>query len=102
MPSISRLRPSMKACRSLAAANSAFSRRSPWARASSMSLHVLGALDLAQVLELVAQQAQARAGSWGDGHWPFWNSCSEQTVRAPAFSLPMAPTAARAPDSVVK
>src|SRR4051812_35211476 len=42
MPSISRERPSMKPWRSLAAWNSEFSRRSPWARASSMSRTFLG------------------------------------------------------------
>src|SRR3954468_12980552 len=41
-PSSSRERPSMNACFSLAAWYSAFSRRSPWARASSMSWTFLG------------------------------------------------------------
>src|ERR1700690_2589155 len=40
--SMSRERPSMKLCRSLAAWYSAFSFRSPWARASSMSSTFLG------------------------------------------------------------
>src|SRR4051812_2549171 len=40
--SISRERPSMKPCFSFAAWNSAFSRRSPWARASSMSCTFFG------------------------------------------------------------
>ncbi|SOY47600.1 hypothetical protein CBM2589_B190154 [Cupriavidus taiwanensis] len=42
LASTSRMRPSIKACFSLAASYSAFSDRSPWARASEMALITAG------------------------------------------------------------
>ena len=62
--------------------------------------HVLGALDLAQALELVLEELlpprRHREASHG-----LWYSCSERTPILPARSCAMAPTAARAAEIVV-
>ena len=62
---MSRERPSMKPCRSLAAWYSAFSLQIA-VRARLLDVaHVLRPLDLAQPLQLVAQRLLARAASSG-------------------------------------
>ena len=55
LASSSRIRPSMKPCRSLAAWYSAFSERSPWARASAMARMMAGTLDSLELLQLLLE-----------------------------------------------
>ena len=96
---MSRERPSMKPCRSLAAWYSAFSLQIA-VRARLLDVaHVLGALDLAQALELFAQGLLPPRRHRELSH--SGTPAASGRVILPARSSAMAPTAARAADSVV-
>ena len=68
LPSISWMRPSMKPWRSLAASYSAFSLRSPWARASAMALMTQGRSTVLRSLQLFAELLGAALGDGDGGH----------------------------------
>jgi hypothetical protein len=65
LPSTSWMRPSMKPWRSLAASYSAFSLRSPWARASAMALMTQGRCT---VLSSVQLGLELLGAALGDGN----------------------------------
>ena len=63
LPSISWMRPSIKPWRSLAASYSAFSLRSPWARASEMELMTQGRSTVFSLMQLGLQALCAALGN---------------------------------------
>jgi hypothetical protein len=85
LPSISWIRPSMKPWRSLAASYSAFSLRSPCARASAIALMTAGSVDGLEAMQLGLELFGAALGDGNGGHFEILQKETAERCR-PAVS----------------